>query len=273
MFLVVRAHAPVDLCTRHAGNDRGERDILQRDHVVEHALLLVARRPDHHRSLELGVIAPHRRGRARYEHVAGFEDNVVRQRVGDCRVAADLAAVARDGAGVPEALPAVEGTDRVEHRRRRLCRGAVLDLRLGDTGTRVALQQSVREVPPLAALAQQRELGLALDRHLILDDIRDRRRRSRNEVGQRRPAIAEHPRVAVVVGAEPSANPESREELDERLHRMPLTGELIVVCDLGHRGVRLRVLELESRHEHAPRKSVEIANAIGRSVGMKAKPV
>jgi len=50
-------------------------------------------------------------------------------------------------------------------------RGAILDLGLRDAGSRVPLQQRVREIRPLAALAQQRELCIALDRHLVLDKI------------------------------------------------------------------------------------------------------
>src|SRR5436305_1129007 len=64
-------------------------------------------------------------------------------------------------------------------------------------------------------------------------------------------AIAEHPRVAVVVGAERAADPERVEQLAQALHRMPLARILVVVRDLGDGGVCARMLELEARHEHA----------------------
>ena len=65
-----------------------------------------------------------------------------------------------------------------------------------------------------------------------------------------RPAVAEHPRVSVVVGAKATTDAERLEQLAQRFHRMSLAGVLVVVRDLGDGGVRLRVLELEPRHEH-----------------------
>jgi hypothetical protein len=43
------------------------------------------------------------------------------------------------------------------------------DLGLGHARLRVALEQAVREVPPAHALADERDLGFGLHRHLLLD--------------------------------------------------------------------------------------------------------
>jgi hypothetical protein len=107
----------------------------------------------------------------------------------------------------------------------------------------------VREIRPLAALAQERELRFALDRHLVLDEIRDRRRR-RAELTERRAAVPEDPRVAVVVRANAVTNAEHAEQLDERLHGMPFARVLVVMRDFRDRGIRLRMLDLEPRHKH-----------------------
>jgi hypothetical protein len=53
-----------------------------------------------------------------------------------------------------------------------------------------------------------------------------------------------------VVGAEMIADAERAEQLDQRFHRMPLAGVFVVMRDLRHRRVRLRVLDLQPRHEH-----------------------
>jgi hypothetical protein len=109
----------------------------------------------------------------------------------------------------------------------------------------------MRVLRPATALAQQRELACALDRHLVLDQAGDVQRRGARQLAERRPAVAEHPRVPVLVGSERSVRAERVEQLEERDHRVPLARELVVVRDLGHRRVRLRVLQLEARHEHA----------------------
>jgi hypothetical protein len=103
----------------------------------------------------------------------------------------------------------------------------------------------VRQVPPLRALPEQRDLGVALDHHLILDDVRDV-----HELAEAGPSIAEDPGVAVRVGTEWLAHGERVEQVAERLHRVTLARVLVVVGDLLHRAVRLRVLDLEARDEH-----------------------
>src|SRR5436190_23194402 len=201
VLLVVVADAAVDLGTRDARPDRRDREILQGEHVAEHALLLVARRTDHHRALELGVVAPDGRGRARDEDVPRLEDDVARERMRKRRVPADLAAVAGNGAREPGALRTVDRADRVEHREGRFVRGPRLDLGLRQADTGVALQQRVCEVPPLAALVEERELRLALHRHLVLDSVGDARR-WQPELAESGTAVSEDPWVSVVIGPE-----------------------------------------------------------------------
>ena len=141
--------------------------------MVEEPALLVGRLADHHRPLELGEIAPHGSARARHEHVARLEDDVVRERVRDGRAAPDLAAVPGAGASRVRVLSAVQRPERLKHRRRRLVRGPLRHLGLGQPNPRVLLEEPVREVPPLRALADERELGLRLHRHLRLDERHD----------------------------------------------------------------------------------------------------
>ena len=65
----------------------------------------------------------------------------------------------------------------------------------------------MREVPPADALADERDLGLRLDRHLRLDLGRRRGRPRAGELGERRAAVAEDPRVAVLVGPDRPGEP------------------------------------------------------------------
>ena len=71
-----------------------------------------------------------------------------------------------------------------------------------------------------------------------------------HELAERRDSVPEHPRIAVVVGAEPIVHAERAEQADESLQRSPFAGILVVVRHLGDGGVRLRMLDLEPRHEH-----------------------
>src|SRR3954449_4531561 len=119
--------------------------------------------------------------------------------MGNRSVAADLAAVAGACAVEEEALGPVDRADRVEHRQRGLGARTTRHLALREARPRVALEQDVREVSPLGALADQFDLGGALDCHLVLYEAGDRLRRSADELGERRAAVAEHPRIAVLV--------------------------------------------------------------------------
>jgi hypothetical protein len=80
------------------------------------------------------------------------------------------------------------------------------------------------------------------------------------------PAVAEHPRIAVAVGAETPAHAERVEQLRQRLHRVPVARVFVVVGDLLDRGVRLRVLQLEPRHEH-PAASADCERERNRALG------
>ena len=93
--LEVAHHRAVDIGRRDPRTDCIERDLLRRHDMIEEAALLVGRRPDDHRALELGVVAPHRCACLGHEHVARFEPDVVRDRVGPRAAAADLPAIAR----------------------------------------------------------------------------------------------------------------------------------------------------------------------------------
>jgi hypothetical protein len=121
--------------------------------VLEHRPLLLRRRPDHHRALELGEVAPDRRACSGDENVARLKGDVRGQRVGDRRVAADLSAVAGTRPVEERILRAVDRSDRIQHCQRRLVARALRDLDLRQPRPRVALQQDVREIAPLRALA------------------------------------------------------------------------------------------------------------------------
>ena len=218
--------------------------------MVEHPALLVGRLADHHRPLELGEIAPHRRARAGHEHVSRLEDDVVRERVRDRRATADLAAVAGARAARVRVLAAVERAERLEHRRRRLVRGALRHLRLRQADARVLLEEPVREVPPLRALADERELGLRLHGHLRLDERDDADDLAARQLGQRRALVAEDPRIAVLVGADLAADRHGGEQVGQRRLGTRIARVLVVVGDALDAGRSARVLHLEPRHEH-----------------------
>ena len=103
-------------------------------------------------------------------------------------------------------------------------RRALRHLGLRQARPRVPLQEHVREIAPLRALADQRDLGLALDRHLLLDEGSDLRRRRARQLGQRRAVVAEDPRIAVLVGADRLGDPHLREQVRERFRRVRLRG-------------------------------------------------
>ena len=171
----------------------------------------------------------------------------------DRRVAPDLPAVAGVRAAGERALRAVDLADRIEHRERRLVARTLRHLRLGDADARVALEEPVREVAPADALADERDLRLRLDRHLrldLLDDADDRRAR---ELRERRPAVAEDPRVAVLVGADRSREAHVGERRSEDVVGARIARVLEVVLDAVERRARLRVLHLEARDDERPR--------------------
>src|SRR6476619_8051016 len=104
VVVVAVANGAVDVRTTCARLDRLEGGVLQRDHVIEQLALLSRGLTDHHRSFELGEIAPDGSRRSGYQDVALLKDDVVRKRVRNGGVAADLAAVAGACAVEEEAL-------------------------------------------------------------------------------------------------------------------------------------------------------------------------
>ena len=101
------------------------------------------------------------------------------------------------------------------------------------------------EVPPAAALADEPDLGLGLDRHLLLDLLDDPDDARAGELGQRRAAVAEDPRVAVLVGADRPGHAQLGQRPLERRLGARLAGVLEVVLDPVEHRLRLRVLDLE----------------------------
>ena len=183
------------------------------------------------------------------------------------RVPPDLPAISGARAAREEALPAVDLADRVQHRERRLVARALGDLGLRGADPRVALEQPVREVPPAHALADERDLGLGLHRHLRARSARRRGRRVAPESSrERRPAVAEDPGVAVLIRAdrpgEPSVGERSREHvLGRRVARV-----LEVVLDPVDRRPGLGVLDLEpGNHERS--RSVRAEDERDRPLG------
>ena len=217
--------------------------------MAEHARLVDGGLADHHRPLELGEVAPDGCARSGDEDVSLLEHDVARERVRDGGVAADLPAVARVRTGREDALSPVDRPDRVEHGERRLVRSARRDLGLGDTGSCVALQQRVREIAPAHALADQPDLGLRLDRHLLLDLLDDAYDGRSRQLAESRAAIAEDPRIPVLVGADLPLYTHRLERCRDRHFRPGVARKFEVVLDAVERRVALRVLDLEARDD------------------------
>ena len=110
----------------------------------------------------------------------------------------------------------------------------------------------MREVPPAHALADERDLRLRLDRHLLLDPVGDPDDGRAGQLAERRPAVAEDPRVAVLVGADPVAEAERLDRRGDRLLGTGIARVLEVVLDAVEDRLRLGVLDLEARHDERP---------------------
>ena len=108
----------------------------------------------------------------------------------------------------------------------------------------------MREVPPLRALADQRELGFRLHRHLRLHERHHADDLAPGQLGQRRPLVAEDPRIAVLVGADLAADPHRGEEVGERGLGAGIARILVVVSDALDAGRAAGMLHLEPRDEH-----------------------
>ncbi len=230
------------------GSKRREGRLLRRDGVLEEPAHLVARGPDDHGPLELGVVAPDRGARLADEHVPRPELDVVRDRVSPGAAQPDLTAVTRRGAiggGLTTDL-----AERLQHRERGLVSRAQTGLGLRRPRAGVLLQQLVRVLAPARALADQLDLGGALAHHHRLDHGRERAHGGRRDLTQRGALIAEDAGVAVLVRADRAAHPELAREPGEDLHRVLDAGVLRIALDALERRLRAHALDLELGHEH-----------------------
>ena len=169
--LEVAQHGAVDVGAGDAGTKRIECRPLGGDGVVEEAPHLVCRRADHHRPLELGVVAPHRCSGLRDEHVALLELDVVRDRVRPGAAPPDLPAIAGLHAVGRSELAAEGIAERLQHRERRFAPRTQARLRLCHARAGVFLQQAVCVCAPARALSDESDLGLALPRDHALDQL------------------------------------------------------------------------------------------------------
>ena len=161
---------------------------------------------------------------------------------------ADLAPVAGGGAG--RGRHPADLAELRQHRERRLGARAEARLGLGRAGPGVLLQQPVCVRAPAPALADQRDLALALARHHALDQVAERRDRGARRFAERRPLVAEDAGVAVVVGADRVPDPEVGQDAREDRHRVLDPRVLRIGLDPRERGLGARALDLELRHEH-----------------------
>ena len=86
------------------------------------------------------------------------------------------------------------------------------------------------------------------------------------------PAVAEDPRVAVLVGADLPTQAERRQSRLESDLGARIAGVLEVVLDTVEHRLRLGVLDLEPGDDERSLPLALRMNAIGRSVGANAKP-
>ena len=250
VLLEVAHHRAVDVGARDARAERGEGDLLRGDGVVEEPARLVARRPDDHGPLELGVVAPDRRARLRDEHVAHLELDVVGDRVRPGAAQADLAPVAGRRAVGRALLPAEAIAERLQHRQCRLVARPQARLGLRGAGPGVLLQQPVRVLAPASALADERELVLALSRHHPLDGVGKERDGARRRLAEGRALVAEDSRVAVLIRADRALDAHVGEHPPQDQHRMLEARILGVGLDPLERRFRAHPLDLEFGHEH-----------------------
>ena len=103
---------------------------------------------------------------------------------------------------------------------------------------------------PAPALADERDLALALARHHALDDVAQRSDRSARHIAERRPPVAEDARIAVLVGADRAPDPEVVQDAREDRHRVLDPRVLRIGLDPLEVGLGARALDLELRHEH-----------------------
>ena len=102
---------------------------------------------------------------------------------------------------------------------------------------------------PAPALADERDLALALARHHALDDVAQRSDRGARRVAECRPLVAEQTGVAVLVGADRIPDPEVGQDSRKDRHRVLDPRVLGIGLDPRERGLGARALHLELRHE------------------------
>src|SRR5580698_3401702 len=95
VLLEVRVHRTVDVGAGGTGNDRVERRLARREHVVEEPAHPAGGLADHHRAFQLCVVAPDGRACLAHEYIARLESDVVRDGVSPRAAVADLAPVTR----------------------------------------------------------------------------------------------------------------------------------------------------------------------------------
>src|SRR4029079_14315029 len=81
----------------------------------------------------------------------------------------------------------------------------------------IALEQPVREIAPADALADECDLRLGLDCQLALDLLGDAYDGRAGQLGERGAAVAEDPRIAVLVGADRSHQTGARDRARENI--------------------------------------------------------
>ena len=248
--LEVREHRLVDVGAGDARAQGVERGAASAEHVLEQTPHLGARLADDHRPLELGVVPPDRGARLADEHVAGFELDVVRDRVRPGAPLPDLAPVARRDPVRRGEAAAVGRAERVVHGERRLVARAQAGLGLGRAGHAVLLQQPVGVAAPAPALADQLDLRVALANEHRLQQRGERRDRAADRLAQRRPFVAEDARVAVLVGSDGAGDPHVEQHAGEDPHRMLVPRILGIRLDALEVGLGANALDLELRHEH-----------------------
>src|SRR5215213_8995387 len=207
----------------------------------------VRRLADHHRALELRLVAPDGCPGLRNADVAPREADVVRDGVRPRAALPDLAAEARlrPVAGAEEAARAV----RLEHGEGGVALRLEARLRLRTAGARVVLEPRVRERAPAPALADQLDLGWAFARHQRLDAVVDGDDARAGRLAERRPPIAEDAGVAVLIGGDRRLEPEVGRDAREGPHRVHAARVLRVRLDAREVAFGACPLDLELRHE------------------------
>lgn len=119
---------------------------------------------------------------------------------------------------------------------------------------------------PAHALADEHDLRVRLDRHLRLDLLDDADDLGAGQVRERRAAVAEDPRIAVLVGTDPPREPEVGQGSADHVLGARVAGVFEVVLDAIERGARLGMLDLEAWDDERAR-AVHAEDAGDRPLG------